>query len=103
MFFVSFVLVMPSIVLLRRMAQSTVSPKTWLLQKLNISKGDRTRKPRNVWSNPIAWREAKTKASAARASIVRYGFIAAGIIGAIVLVVLYSRENLEGNYISAGW
>jgi ABC-type transport system involved in multi-copper enzyme maturation permease subunit len=102
MFFVSFVLVMPSIVLLRRMAQSTVSPKTWLLQKLNISKGDRTRKPRNVWSNPIAWREAKTKASAARASIVRYGFIAAGIIGAIVLVVLYSRENLEGNYISAG-
>ncbi len=102
MFFVSFVLVMPSIVLLRRMAQSTVSPKTWLLQKLKISKGDRTRKPRIVWSNPIAWREAKTKASAARASIVRYGFIAAGIIGAIVLVSLYSREDLQGNYISAG-
>jgi ABC-type transport system involved in multi-copper enzyme maturation permease subunit len=102
MFFISFVLVMPSIVLLRRMAQSTISIKGWLLQKLKISTGDRTRKPRIVWNNPIAWREAKTKASAARASIVRYGFIAAGVIGAIVLVVLYSREDLQGNLISAG-
>ncbi|HTL27575.1 MAG TPA: ABC transporter permease subunit [Tepidisphaeraceae bacterium] len=102
MFFVSFVLVMPSIVLLRRMAQSTVSIKTWILQKLKISKGDRTRKPRIVWHNPIAWREAKTKASAARASILRYGFIAAGVIGAIVLVFLYSRESIGGKYISQG-
>src|SRR5262249_14375415 len=65
MFFLSFVLVMPSIILLRRMAQSTVSIRGLILQKLHISKGDRTRKPRHVWFNPIAWREAKTKASAA--------------------------------------
>jgi ABC-type transport system involved in multi-copper enzyme maturation permease subunit len=82
MFFLSFVLVTPSIVVLRRLAQSTVSLKTWVLQKLNIVSGDRTRKPRYVWSNPIAWREAKTKASAARASLLRYGFMAAGVVGA---------------------
>ena len=61
----------------------TVSLKTWVLQKLKITSGDRTRKPRYVWSNPIAWREAKTKASAARASVMRYGFMAAGILGAL--------------------
>lgn len=99
MFFLSFTLIMPSIFLLRRMAQSTTSLKTLILQKLKISKGDNTRKPRGVWNNPIAWREAKTKASAAKASVTRYGFIAAGLVGAVVLVVMFSREKLEGDYI----
>jgi ABC-type Na+ efflux pump permease subunit len=91
MFFMSLVLVTPSIFLLRRLAQSTTTLRGWVLQKLRISKGDKTRKPRNVWSNPIAWREAKTKASAARASMLRYGFMGAGLIGAVVLVLMYSR------------
>lgn len=92
MFFLSFVLVTPSIVLLRRMAQSTLTIKQAVLQKLKLSKGEKRRKPRYVWQNPIAWREAKTKASAARASFLRYGFIAAGLIGAFTLVVFYSRK-----------
>jgi hypothetical protein len=100
MFLISAILTLPSIVLLRRMAQSTTSIKTWTLQKLHIKSADLTRKPRNVWSNPIAWREAKTKASAAKASVLRYGFIAAGMVGAIVLVFLFSRENLSGEYIN---
>jgi ABC-type transport system involved in multi-copper enzyme maturation permease subunit len=100
MFFLSFVLVTPSIVVLRRLAQSTVSFKTWLLQRLKLTTGDRTRKPRYVWSNPIAWREAKTKASAARASLMRYGFMAAGLLGAIFLVVMYSRVNEPAKYVS---
>ena len=90
MFFLSFLLVTPSILLLRRLAQSHTSLRTWVLQKLRLSKGDRNRKPRPVWSNPIAWREAKTKASAARASLLRYGFIAAGVVGALVLVVRFA-------------
>ena len=85
MFLLSFLLVTPSIVLLRRLAQSTTSMKTLLLQKLRITSGDRNRKPRYVWANPIAWREARTKASAARSTMLRYGFIAAGLIGALVL------------------
>ena len=100
MFLISLVLVLPSIVLLRRLAQSTTSIKTWVLQQLRIVKLENTRKPRNVWSNPIAWREAKTKASAARASMLRYGFIAAGMVGAVVLVVMFSHERIEGSYIT---
>ena len=55
MFFISAILTLPSIVLLRRMAQSTTSIKTWVLQKLHIKSADLTRKPRNVWHNPIAF------------------------------------------------
>lgn len=90
MFFLSFVLVAPGIVLLRKMAQSTSSLRSWVLQKLRISSGDKTRKPRAVWSNPIAWREAKTKASAARATLLRYSFMLAGIAGAIVVLVMFA-------------
>jgi ABC-type transport system involved in multi-copper enzyme maturation permease subunit len=101
MFFLSFVLITPSIVLLRRLAQSSGTIRTWVLQKLRISKGDRTRKPRGVWSNPIAWREAKTKASAARSSVLRYVFIGGGLIGVLVLVVMHSTEIAPKQYISA--
>ena len=90
MFFLSFLLVTPSIVLMRRLAQSHTSLRSWVLQKLRLSKGDRNRNPRPVWQNPIAWREAKTKASAARASLLRYAFIGAGLLGALVLVVRFA-------------
>ena len=100
MFFLSAVLVIPSIILLRRLAQSTVSIQGWILQKLRLSKGDRRRKPRGVWNNPIAWREAKTKASAARASILRYGFIAGGLVGALFLVVRFATHEPAPYYIN---
>jgi ABC-type transport system involved in multi-copper enzyme maturation permease subunit len=86
MFLLSFLLVTPSIVLLRRLAQSSTSLKTALLQKLRITTGDRNRKPRYVWANPIAWREARTKASAARSTLLRYGFMTAGMVGAFLLL-----------------
>jgi ABC-type transport system involved in multi-copper enzyme maturation permease subunit len=86
----SFVLVMPSIVVLRSMAQATISPVTWVVNKIRRSTGDKTRKPRTVWNNPVAWREAKTKGSAVRATFLLYGFIGAGLIGALVMVWLYA-------------
>jgi ABC-type transport system involved in multi-copper enzyme maturation permease subunit len=100
MFFFSFVLVVPGILLLRRMAQSTNSMRSWVLQKLRISSGDKTRKPRTVWSNPIAWREAKTKASAARATVLRYSFIAAGLVGAATVVVMYATTITPAEYVN---
>ncbi len=96
----SAVMVLPSILLLRRMAQSTTNLRTILLQKLHLTTGDRTRTPRAVWSNPIAWREAKTKASAARATILRFAFIIGGLAVAIAVLALFSREKVEGKYIS---
>ncbi|HET6248418.1 MAG TPA: ABC transporter permease subunit [Tepidisphaeraceae bacterium] len=104
MFFISFVLISPSILLLRRLAQSTTSMKTLVLQKLHITRGDKTRKPRAVWSNPIAWREAKTKASAARASVLRYSFITFGIGGALVMLsmVIMHEKPAFPTFITAG-
>jgi ABC-type transport system involved in multi-copper enzyme maturation permease subunit len=103
---VSLLLVLPSVVLLRRMAQSTASPKAWVLDKLAFLPGvtaPGNRPPRTVWHNPIAWREARTKASASRAGLLRYGFIAAGLIGAIIVCWLYAQESGEPRrYIERG-
>jgi ABC-type transport system involved in multi-copper enzyme maturation permease subunit len=102
MFALSAVLIFPAIVMVRKLAQSTTSLQTWFLKKIRVSQGETRRKPRYVWANPIAWREAKTKASAARASVMRYGFMAAGLIGALVLVILFSQQQVVGKYISPG-
>ncbi len=100
-FGLSFLLILPAIIFLRRLAQSNFSFKTWILTKLHLATGDRTRKPRTVWSNPIAQLcEARTKASAARASMLRYGFMAAGVIGALFLVIRFSTTEEPAQYIS---
>ena len=101
MFFLSFILVTPSVILLRWLAQTNMPFKTWILTKMKLSTGDRTRKPRYVWSNPIAWREAKTKASATKASLLRYGFMILGILGALGLVYEFSGLEEPTNYIRA--
>jgi ABC-type transport system involved in multi-copper enzyme maturation permease subunit len=102
-FVLSLVLIIPAIALLRRLAQSTSTLRTWFLTKLHLSTGDRTRKPRYVWHNPIAWREAKTKASAARASVLRWSFIAAGVIGALVMAVMFATPAATpSKYIAPG-
>ncbi len=100
MFSLSVLLILPSILLLRRVAQSTLSLKSAILQKLRLSKGSTNRRPRVVWFNPIAWREAKTKASAFRATLVRYGFIALGLGAALVLVVMYNSIVATPRYLS---
>ena len=48
--------------------------------------GERSHEPRRVWNNPIAWREANTRGSAAGASATRWLFIIGGALGAIVLL-----------------
>jgi ABC-type Na+ efflux pump permease subunit len=103
MFFLSFVLVTPSILVLRRLAQTNLTLKAAILQKLHLSSGDKTRKPRHVWGNPIAWREAKTKASANRAVLLRYGFMLAGIAAVIVLMVLSNRRLPVTTYVASGY
>jgi ABC-type transport system involved in multi-copper enzyme maturation permease subunit len=100
MLLLSLAMMVPSVLFLRRLAQSTTSIKGWLLQNLRLSKGDRTRKPRPVWHNPIAWREARTKASAARATFLRYGFILLGMIGAVVLLAMHSTELTPALFIN---
>jgi ABC-type transport system involved in multi-copper enzyme maturation permease subunit len=99
MFGLSFVLVTPSVILLRWLAQTNMPFKTWILTRLHLSKGDRTRKPRTVWNNPIAWREAKTKGSATKASVLRYSFTVIGILAALGLVYEFSNTEEAATFI----
>jgi ABC-type transport system involved in multi-copper enzyme maturation permease subunit len=103
MLLLSCVLVLPSIALLRRMAQSTSNWQQKFIRPVLAKLGRRARPPRAVWNNPIAWREARTKASAARASVLRYGFILIGLGGAVAVLFLYRSEPTQPrDYIQAG-
>lgn len=107
-FTLSLVLVLPAIVLLRRMAQSSISPRQWVLARLplpgraSLGAAAGSRKPRLVWNNPIAWREAKTKASAARATLIRYTFIIGGMTAAIALLLLFAGQQEAPTFIAPG-
>lgn len=96
----SLALVIPSIALLRMLAQTTLTPGVWLMSKVKLARADRTRAPRAVWSNPIAWREAKTKGSASRAVVLRWGFAGVGLVGSLALLVGYAQQTAPAVYIS---
>ena len=51
--------------------------------------GELRRRPRRVWHNPIAWREAATRASAGGRSALRWVFIIGGIALGIILVIAH--------------
>ncbi|MFQ5495151.1 MAG: ABC transporter permease subunit [Phycisphaerae bacterium] len=53
--------------------------------------GDRTRPPRSVWNNPVAWREAKTRM--AGGGLLRWLIIALGFLGPTYLYYVYLVES----------
>ena len=59
--------------------------------------GERTHKPRNVWANPVAWREATARASSA---MVRWAIILGGLLGSSVLLVYYYRGDLPSGEVA---
>lgn len=56
------------------------------------------RAPKNVWTNPIAWREAASRNSSPAKVVMRYVFLATGLgIGGLVLVLFHTGElKLDG-------
>jgi hypothetical protein len=88
----SVALILPAVLLLRRLAQSTFSLRGWVIARLRPGNVV-SRQPRVVWNNPIAWREARTRASAAKSSVLRQGFIAAGFIAAIWMLWMHATET----------
>lgn len=89
----SALLVLPSIALLRRLAQASLTPAAWLRQRLHIGRSAGARTPRAVWQNPVAWREARTRASAARSTVLRYLFALVGVSAATGLLVAFSMRG----------
>ena len=51
--------------------------------------GERRRKIRRVWSNPVAWREAVTRGSAASSNLVRYTYMALAIVAGVAYLWFY--------------
>jgi len=52
--------------------------------------GGETRKPRTVWRNPVAWREAATRASAGGKSAMRWVFVIGGFAAGAVALWAYA-------------
>lgn len=83
-------LVAVSMFFVRRGAK--VGEATWVgtwLAKFTRSTGERTRAPRHVWKNPIAWREATTRAVGG--GWIRWGVTVAGAVAALLVFVDYAR------------
>jgi len=61
-------------------------------EMLRLGRGGRTRTPHTVWSNPVAWREAVTRASALSRGIGRYLVVCCGLLAAIILLIYYLKQ-----------
>ncbi len=59
------------------------------LQNRREGQSEVHRGPREVWRNPIAWREAAGRNATPLRIVIRYGFIALGLAWAVVVVGLY--------------
>ncbi len=54
----------------------------------------RSRKPRHVLKNPIAWRESVTSAAAGGGALSRYLMLGLGLLVGVILVILYSVDAI---------
>lgn len=90
----SVVLVLISMFFVRRGAKLG-EPTLWTTLSSYLRRSpssNRTRPPRNVWANPVAWREAKTKA--ASGGLLRWVVVGSGIAASILIFVSYVQGTL---------
>lgn len=90
----SVVLVLLSLIFVRRGSKEgegvlAARLRAWVLRRPD---GELRRPPRRVWRNPIAWREAATRASAGGRSWIRWIFSAAGLAGGILLLIAFENQ-----------
>jgi len=97
----STVLVLGSSFWLRRLNQnnSRWAMIAWLRQRLGLSLAntanpEQRRRPRLVWSNPIAWREAKTRSNPYDGPLVRWGFVIVSVGLTATALGLYHVDGL---------
>jgi ABC-type transport system involved in multi-copper enzyme maturation permease subunit len=88
----SLAMVIPSAIVLRRIAQrSEVGLWSFLGNLFRQGKEGKTRRARNVWANPVAWREAATRAGFSGRGLIRWLTILIGL--ACALGLLYVRHR----------
>lgn len=94
----AFILTSISILFVRRGAK-TGEMTFWISLKDRFRRqksGELTRPPRTVWANPVAWREAKTRASSS-GGIIRWVTILGGLIASMTLFYLFTTGELSAN------
>ena len=81
---------------LRRIGQGDPAWLIWLRKKLGlpVGGGERRRDPREVWHNPIAWREANTRGRVLSGILARWGFATLAVIAGFVLIALHHFDGL---------
>ncbi|MFO0973156.1 MAG: ABC transporter permease subunit [Phycisphaerae bacterium] len=89
----SVVLIAASVSFTRRGAK--VGEPTWLGRllgpRVSSSGGETTRRLRHVWQNPVAWREAETKAAAGSGGQMRIVLMIAGLLAGVILLIATQR------------
>ncbi len=102
---ISIVLVIISMFFVRRAKDSETSLLSRIFSRGARREGDEIRrKPRNVWKNPVAWREATSRASAATKGFLQIVLLGGGVLGAIALLVNHISTGdvaATRNYLSA--
>jgi ABC-type transport system involved in multi-copper enzyme maturation permease subunit len=89
---ISVALVCVSMLFVRRGAkvgEQTLLGRLFRTERYRGADSELSRKPRHVWSNPVAWREAVTRAAAGSGGRMRLALIAAGGLAAVMLLVAY--------------
>ena len=100
----SLLLLAISAVVLRRIGQGESRLQLWFRQKFRLLGNEgqqRRRPPREVWTNPIAWREAKTRGKVAAGIMARYGFAFFGLLAGMMLIFLHHFDRLPYLGVSA--
>ena len=94
---ISLVQIVIGALVLRRMGQGEWVFIRWTKAQLRLpveSGGERRRPARDVWANPIAWREAATRGRGVAAFFARAGFTVIGILLGATLIFLHHIDML---------
>lgn len=84
-------------VILRSVGQGEWPIIRWLKSQFRLPQengGERRRPAREVWANPIAWREAATRGRGASGLIARMSFTVLGLLLGAALIFLYHIDML---------
>ncbi|MBI5762165.1 MAG: ABC transporter permease subunit [Planctomycetes bacterium] len=96
----SAILIFLSLFFVRRSAkegEDTLWSRTFGRLSRSPQRDTNDRKPRRVWHNPVAWREAVTSAAAGGGGFVRYSMLSLGVLLGLILMISYwtGRVTIE--------
>jgi ABC-type transport system involved in multi-copper enzyme maturation permease subunit len=93
----SFAQVLFCAVVLRSVGQGESRFVRWVKSQFRLpveAGGERHRPAREVWANPIAWREAATRGRGVAGVFARTGFAVVGVMVGVALIFLYHIDML---------